>query len=138
MPRQRIGGSRRTPGSQRIGKATVQRGTTPPQPPSVTTEYVPNTPQVEAQPAARSAPADRTFKPVPGETVFMAEGGVIEGIQKGIGEPVVDVLTFLHKLMRKAELVYWLAGDNMGYSKVLSDAGDKVEQTLRSAKSELK
>ncbi len=139
MPRARIQRGR-APGTRKIGKGTATRYSVPPQPPSMSTQFVPDAPQAgtqAARPGTQPKAAQRTFKSVPGEPAYMAEGGVIDGITQGVGEPVVKGIEFMHDVIWAAEKVYWLLGNNQDRRRDLKAATQEVGTILESARGRL-
>lgn len=138
MPRVRVTRGRK-PGTEKIGKGNVHRESTAPRPPSLTTEYVPDVPQSTetrqgTRPGTRPKTEGRTFKRVPNEPAYMAEGGIIQGIQRGVGEPATKALDFMHGLISAAEYTYWLLGDNDGLKADLNNATKQIDAVRKAAR----
>lgn len=138
MPRQRIGSSKRRPGNVKIGEVTRRRNVTPPQPGEVTVQGE-VTMQGEEVVSSLSGATGRRWKSVPPEPLYMAEGEIIGGIEKGIGEPVEKGISFLYKVTRKAEGIARTALANNQYiADMLKETEDNVGSMLSDVRGRLK
>lgn len=86
-----------------------------------------------------SGATGRRWKSVPPEPLYMAEGEIIGGIEKGIGEPVEKGISFLYKVTRKTEGIARTALANNQYiADMLKETEDNVGSMLSDVRGRLK